>query len=81
MIVGCGPYRLVRWEKDRRLLFERNPDYFGIAYGISPSLQYLVFEVFEDRVVFYIRNAGSYENYDKDDKLKEYTVYFRKNQN
>ena len=45
MIVGCGPYRLVRWEKDRRLLFERNPDYFGNAYGIAPSLEYLVFEV------------------------------------
>ena len=45
MIVGCGPYRLVRWDKDRRLLFERNPDYFGNAYGIAPSLEYLVFEV------------------------------------
>ena len=45
MIVGCGPYRLVRWEKDRRLIFERNPDYFGIALGAAPSLQTLVFDV------------------------------------
>ncbi len=44
----------------------------------TPALaQFLVFEVYEDRVVFYIRNAGDYENYGKEDKLKEYTVYLR----
>ncbi|MBQ9503238.1 MAG: peptide-binding protein [Lentisphaeria bacterium] len=45
MIVGCGPYRLVKWEKDRRLVFERNPDYFGIALGAAPSIETLVFDV------------------------------------
>lgn len=45
MIVGCGPYRLVSWEKDRRLVFERDPGYFGIAYGAAPSIQTIVFEV------------------------------------
>ena len=45
MIVGCGPYRLVKWERDRRLVFERNPDYFGAALGIAPAIQTLVFEV------------------------------------
>lgn len=45
MIVGCGPYRLVSWEKDRRFIFERNPDYFGIPLGIAPRLQYLVFDI------------------------------------
>lgn len=44
----------------------------------TPTLaQFLVFEVYQDRVVFYIRNAGKYENYDKKDKLKEYTVYYK----
>ena len=37
--------------------------------------QYLVFEVYEDRVVFYIRNTGEHELYNWKDKLKEYTVY------
>lgn len=43
----------------------------------TPKLaQFLVFEVYKDRVVFHIRNTGNYENYDQKDKPKEYTVYF-----
>lgn len=42
----------------------------------TPTLaQFLVFEVYEDRVVFHIRNTGTHEQYHKNDKLKEYTVY------
>ena len=45
----------------------------------TPTLaQYLCFEVYEDRVVFRIRNAGTLEGYHKNDKLKDYTVYFVK---
>ncbi len=45
----------------------------------TPTLaQYLVFEVYEDRVVFHIRNAGSCEHYSRADLLKPYTVYFVK---
>jgi len=44
----------------------------------TPKLaQYLVFEVYQDRVVFYIRNTGTLENYSQKDKLKEYTVYYK----
>lgn len=44
----------------------------------TPTLaQYLVFEVYEDRAVFYIRNTGSHEHYNRNDKLKPYTVYLR----
>lgn len=43
----------------------------------TPTLaQYLVFEVYSDRVVFHIRNTGTHERYNRKDKLKEYTVYF-----
>ena len=45
MIVGCGPYLFVRWDKGRRVIFRRNRDYFGIAYGAAPSLEYLVYEL------------------------------------
>ncbi|MBR2871901.1 MAG: peptide-binding protein [Lentisphaeria bacterium] len=45
MIVGCGPYIFVKWEKGRRLIFRRNKDYFGAAYGVSPSIEYLVYEI------------------------------------
>ena len=44
----------------------------------TPKLaQYLVFELYADRVIFHLRNTGSLENYDQKDKLKEYTVYLR----
>lgn len=44
----------------------------------TPTLaQYLVFEVYEDKVVFHIRNTGKSENYDQKDKLKKYIVYFQ----
>ena len=45
MIVGCGPYMFVKWDKGRRLIFRRNKDYFGTAYGAAPSLEYLVYEI------------------------------------
>ncbi len=45
----------------------------------TPTLaQYLVFEVYPDRVVFHIRNTGEYEGYHRDDKLEAYTVYLSK---
>jgi len=44
----------------------------------TPKLaQYLVFEVYQDRVVFHIRNTGTLENYRQNDKPKEYTVYYK----
>ncbi|WP_176015044.1 peptide-binding protein [Victivallis sp. Marseille-Q1083] len=45
IIVGCGPYRFVRWDKDQRLLFTRFEKYFGAQYGIAPPLKDLAFEV------------------------------------
>ena len=43
----------------------------------TPTLaQFLVLEVYRDRAVFHIRNTGTHEQYHRDDKLKEYTVYF-----
>ena len=44
MIVGCGAYRFVRWDKNSRLIFERNENYWGRNYGIMPPLKKLVYE-------------------------------------
>ena len=44
-IVGCGPYRLDRWEKTRRIVLVRNEDYFGAAWGADPPVGSRVFEV------------------------------------
>ncbi|MCP3968469.1 MAG: hypothetical protein GY750_18915 [Lentisphaerae bacterium] len=45
MIVGCGPYRFLRWEKDRRIIFVRNEKYFGKSLGIMPPIKYRVLEI------------------------------------
>ena len=42
----------------------------------TPTLaQFLVFEVYDDRVVFFIRNTGTCEGYAQTDKPESYTVY------
>ena len=46
-IVGCGPYRLERWERSRRIVLRRNDAYFGIAFGASPALESRIFEVIQ----------------------------------
>ena len=44
----------------------------------TPTLaQFMVFEVYSDRVVFHIRNTGTHELYNRDDKLSAYTVYLK----
>ncbi len=46
--------------------------------GTPKYAQYLVMEVFDDRAVFHVRNAGTEEGFSRLDKLKPYVVYFRK---
>ena len=46
--------------------------------GTPLFAQYLVFEVFKDRAVFYVRNAGKKPGFAIDDKLAPYTVFFRR---
>jgi len=45
MIVGCGPYRFLRWDKNRRVVFVRFEKYFGKKYGIMPPLKYRVYNI------------------------------------
>ena len=46
--------------------------------GTPLFAQYLVFKVYADRVVFYVRNAGSKQGFTVEDKLDPYTVFFIK---
>ncbi len=45
IIVGCGPYRFRSWESDRRIVLERNENFFGNALGVGASIQTVVYEV------------------------------------
>ncbi|MBU8901819.1 MAG: hypothetical protein KOO69_03685 [Victivallales bacterium] len=45
MIVGCGPYRFLRWDKNKRVVFVRFEKYFGKKYGIMPPLKYRVYKI------------------------------------
>ena len=45
MIVGHGPYKLVKHIKDQRYELERFENYFGNALGIAPSIQKRVLEI------------------------------------
>ena len=73
---GLRPFGSQYFEKDGLEGFggEKERKYHpGTA---TPTLaQFLVFEVYEDRVIFYIRNTGTHENYHRNDILEEYTVY------
>ncbi len=47
MIVGCGPYQFVKWEKGKRIVFERFEKYFGRNCGIMPAIRHYVFEIIQ----------------------------------
>ena len=75
---GLRPFDRSLYEEDGLTGYGGDSElkYF-IPTGTPKLAQYLEFEVYEDRVVFYIRNTGTLEGYRKEDKLKEYTVYLR----
>ncbi len=45
LIVGCGPYQFLRWEKGQKVLFQRFERYFGRKLGIMPPIKQYAFEV------------------------------------
>ena len=45
MIVGSGPYRLVKHIKDQRYELERFENYFGRALGIAPAIKTRILEI------------------------------------
>lgn len=50
--VGTGPYKFVSWELGKKLVLERNPDYF---VPCVPKLDQLVFEVGQEPTVALLR--------------------------
>lgn len=47
MLVGCGPYRFVKWEKGKRLIMKRFEKYYGRTLGTMPAIETLSFDVIQ----------------------------------
>lgn len=47
IIVGCGPFRFVKWDKGRRVLMTRWEKYYGKALGVMPAIKDLSFDVIQ----------------------------------
>ena len=45
IIVGCGPYRFVRWDAGQRIFLSKNESYFGKKYGAEPSISAIIYEI------------------------------------
>ena len=59
MIVGCGPYKLVKHIRDRRFELERFENYFGKALGVAPAVEKRVMEIVKaDNTRFQMLTAG-----------------------
>ncbi len=73
---GLRPFGLQYFEKDGMEGFGGKSERRYYPHTATPNLaQFMVFEVYEDRVVFHIRNTGTHEDYHRKDRLEEYTVY------
>ena len=75
---GLRPFGKQYFEKDGVSGYGGGTELTYFHGTATPTIaQFLVFEVYPDRVVFHIRNTGTHEHYHKKDRLKEYTVYFK----
>lgn len=75
---GLRPFNKIYFENDGLEGYGGEAELKYFPHTATPNLaQFMIFEVYGDRVIFYIRNTGSHELYNKKDKLKEYTVYLQ----
>ena len=47
ILVGCGPYRFIKWDKGHRILMTRWEKYYGARYGTMPPIKELAFDVIQ----------------------------------
>jgi hypothetical protein len=76
---GLRPFGLQYFEKDGMEGFGGENERKYYPHTATPTLaQFLVFEVYEDRVVFQMKNIGDYPEFSTEDILQPYTVYLYK---
>ena len=75
---GLRPFKPINFENDGLTGYGGGSEkVYHFATGTCKLSQYLVFEVFNDRVRFSLRNTGNLENYEKEFKPKEYDVFLK----
>ena len=75
---GLRPFNEIYFENDALEGYGGLKEKKLYPHTATPLIaQFLVFELYSDRVVFHIRNTGEHELYNKKDKLQEYTVYLK----
>lgn len=47
LIVGCGPYQFVSWEKGKRVTFRRFEKFYGKSLGFMPPIKNIVYELIQ----------------------------------
>ena len=76
---GLRPFQAENFETDGVTGFGgENEKCYHAGTGTPTLAQYLVFEVYHDKVVFFVRNTGSKTGYTQKDKPKKYTVFIKK---
>lgn len=76
---GLRPFNAENFANDGIVGFGGLPEkQYYPSTGTPLLAQYLVIEVYADKAVFFMRNAGSKTGYDAGDRLLPYTVFFRK---
>ncbi|MCF6177009.1 MAG: ABC transporter substrate-binding protein [Victivallaceae bacterium] len=64
VIVGCGPYRFLRWDKGQRVIFTRWSKYFGKKYGIMPPISNIAFDLIKHpNTAFQALKAGKLDSF------------------
>jgi len=57
--IGNGPYRFVAWDTGKKIVLERNEDYFGKTIGKMPAIKKISMEVIaEDTVALQVLKKG-----------------------
>ena len=58
MIVGCGPYKLVSYERNKQFVLQRFNNYFGIALNIAPPIKKRVIRIVKQPNMLQLFEAG-----------------------
>jgi peptide/nickel transport system substrate-binding protein len=63
MIVGCGPYRFLRWDKGQRIIFTQWEKFFGKKYGVMPPIKNIAFDIIKHpNTMFQALLSGKLDN-------------------